>query len=212
MPRAFIYVVDRDFGFAPNPFHGFCTLATCKPRIRSVAAVGDWIVGMGGGRLRATGKCIFSMRVTKKVSFDDYWNSPEFRDKRPIRNGSMRMLVGDNIYHREADAWHQEDSHHSNEDGSANLRNLQADTRADAALVSSHFYYFGGASPSVPAQILADLGYENRRSHRTYDEARFHPFVEWLRRYPLNQVIADPSDFSSASSRYTGIASRIITA
>jgi len=36
------YVVARDYGFAPNPFFGFCTLATCKPRLRSVAQVGDW--------------------------------------------------------------------------------------------------------------------------------------------------------------------------
>ncbi len=27
----------RDYGFAPNPFHGICTLATCKPVIRRVA-------------------------------------------------------------------------------------------------------------------------------------------------------------------------------
>lgn len=46
MPNVFIYVVDRDFGFAPNPFHGYCTLATCKPGIRKSAAMGDWVVGM----------------------------------------------------------------------------------------------------------------------------------------------------------------------
>lgn len=28
------YVVAHDFGFAPNPFDGLCTLATCKPDIR----------------------------------------------------------------------------------------------------------------------------------------------------------------------------------
>ena len=51
MTKVYMYVVDRDFGFAPNPFHGFCTLATCKPRTRRVAKVGDWIVGMGEGGL-----------------------------------------------------------------------------------------------------------------------------------------------------------------
>jgi len=30
MPRLFSYVVDHDYGFAPNPSGGFCTLAKCK--------------------------------------------------------------------------------------------------------------------------------------------------------------------------------------
>jgi len=48
MNSVFIYVVDRDFGFAPNPFHGYCTLATCKAKIRNQARVGDWVIGNGG--------------------------------------------------------------------------------------------------------------------------------------------------------------------
>ena len=70
MGRVYIYVVARDFGFAPNPFHGFCTLATCKPRIRRKAEVGDWVIGMGGDRLNATGRCIYAMRVSAKVNFN----------------------------------------------------------------------------------------------------------------------------------------------
>src|SRR5438270_9966592 len=107
MSDLFMYVVDRDFGFAPNPFHGYCTLATCKPGIRKHAAIGDWVWGMGGSRLQATGKLVAAMRLTRAVSFNEYWADIEFADKKPIRNGSSRMLVGDNIYHREIDggAW-----------------------------------------------------------------------------------------------------------
>ena len=39
--------MTRDYGFAPNPFFGFCTLANCKPKIRKSANVGDWIIGTG---------------------------------------------------------------------------------------------------------------------------------------------------------------------
>ena len=39
MSRVYMYVVDRDFGFAPNPFHGVRTLATCKPPIRKGVAL-----------------------------------------------------------------------------------------------------------------------------------------------------------------------------
>src|SRR3979490_1807345 len=98
MGKVYMYVVDRDFGFAPNPFHGCCTLATCKPDIRKGARVGDWVIGVGGSRLKATGRCMFAMRVTAKLSFNQYWESAEFLDKKPIRTGSRKMMVGDNIY------------------------------------------------------------------------------------------------------------------
>src|SRR5690349_7296886 len=101
MARVYIYVVDRDFGFAPNPFHGLCTLATCKPGIRRGAEVGDWVIGVGGARLKATGRCVFAMRVTGACSFNEYWNDTRFLDKKPVRNGSRRMMVGDNIYHHD---------------------------------------------------------------------------------------------------------------
>ena len=97
-----MYVVDRDFGFAPNPFHGYCTLATCKPGIRKGAEVGDWVIGIGGSRLNATGRCIFAMRVGRKITFNEYWENLEYLDKKPIRIGSRRMMVGDNIYHYDA--------------------------------------------------------------------------------------------------------------
>jgi hypothetical protein len=98
MGRVYIYVVDRDFGFAPNPFNGFCSLATCKPGIRNTASMGDWIIGMGGRRLNAVGRCVYAMRVSSKITFNEYWTNPKYLDKKPVRNGSRKMMVGDNIY------------------------------------------------------------------------------------------------------------------
>src|SRR5712692_3617380 len=99
MSKLYMYVVDRDFGFAPNPFHGYCTLATCKPSIRARAQVGDWVVGMGGARLKATVQGVFAMVVDETLTFNGYWSNPVYLDKRPVRNGSSRMMVGDNIYY-----------------------------------------------------------------------------------------------------------------
>ena len=45
--RLYVYVVTHDNGFAPNPFHGFCTLATCKAPVRERAEIGDWVLGVG---------------------------------------------------------------------------------------------------------------------------------------------------------------------
>ncbi len=110
MSHVFIYVVDRDFGFAPNPFHGYCTLATCKPGIRRKATIDDWIIGVGGTRLNATGRCVFAMRATQILTFNDYWFDVTYLDKRPVRNGSRKMMVGDNIYYYDVPfkQWHQD--------------------------------------------------------------------------------------------------------
>lgn len=203
-----MYVVDRDFGFAPNPFHGYCTLATCKPIIRRKAEVGDWVIGMGGSRLKATGRCIFAMCVTEKLTFDDYWLSSAFLDKKPVRNGSQKMMVGDNIYHFDtgANEWHQADSHHSNADGSINLDNLTRDTQSNIVLISQHFFYFGRQAPSVPSKLLDAIGYKNQRSFRKFEDADASGLIEWLHnsfRESLNQVIGDPFDFDVSQKRYS---------
>lgn len=204
-----MYVVDRDFGFAPNPFHGACTLATCMPRIRAKAQIDDWIVGMGGARLKATGRCVYVMRVTQTASFNEYWLATEFFDKRPVRNGSSAMMVGDSIYHRDSleTPWAQLDSHHSNPDGTINEVNLAKDTSADRVLISRDFYYFGKIAPTVPSMILTGLGYKNGIGHRKYGLDRASMLLSWLHNeHPAahNLVSADPFDFDQSEKRYTG--------
>ena len=138
--KLFVYVIARDFGFAPNPFFGSCTLATCKPGIRKGANAGDWILGVAGRKLGKSihRKCILLMKVSEKMSFESYWNDPRYTIKKACRNGSQLKMLGDNIYHIDADGeWIQEDSHHSNPDGTTNLVNLDRDTgKCDQVLIS----------------------------------------------------------------------------
>lgn len=213
--KAYIYVVDRDFGFAPNPFHGYCTLATCKPGIRKMADICDWVIGMGGSRLKATGHCIFAMRVSKKISFDEYWGNPIYSDKKPVRNGSSRMLVGDNIYcfDKNTQSWQQADSHHSNPDGSINRKNLKTDTKSDKVLISNHFYYFGKNAPLVSPPLLTSIGYKNGRNYRVFRIEKCAAFIDWLKDNfgaSLNIVVADPFQFDQPEKRYSGEGSKII--
>lgn len=211
-----MYVVARDYGFAPNPFHGYCTLATCKPVIRRKAEVGDWIIGMGGSDLKATGRCIFSMKVTEKLTFNEYWLNPKFLDKKPVRNGSRKMQVGDNIYYQDSISkqWSQADSHHSNPDGTINFENLKKDTgTTDKILISQHFFYFGKEAPIVPADLLNVIGYKNRRNHLVFDEETAGGIIQWLENTfakSLNQVVSDPFNFKSSEKRYSGINSKVI--
>jgi len=208
-----MYVVDRDFGFAPNPFHGTCTLATCKPPIRKHARIGDWVIGMGGRRLKSTGRCVYAMRVTLVLAFNEYWANEAFFDKRPVRNGSRVMMVGDNIYHRDQrdHEWMQLDSHHSLPDGSPNPLNINKDTKVDRVLISQDFFYFGRTAPPVPLELLQSIGFKNKIGHLKFDTEECTDLLNWIRNHKeaKNRIAGDPYDFNESERRYSGRASRL---
>ncbi len=183
-------------------------MATCKPKIRSVAKAGDWIVGMGGTSLKATGKCIYFMQVTSSLSFNEYWAHPDFKGKRPARNGSRMAMLGDNIYHRESEdeLWTQENSHHSNDDGTPEWFNVENDTSADKVLISNRFVYFGREAIEIPQAVLDAIQYENGRGHRTFIESQCGPLIEWMEaqgKGNWNLVLADPHQFEESAARYS---------
>ena len=82
--HCFRYRMDHDYGFAPNPFWGTLTLATCKAQIRKnhTLAVGDWIVGLGSKAMGNVGKVVYVAQVDEVISFDNYWNDPRFQVKK----------------------------------------------------------------------------------------------------------------------------------
>jgi hypothetical protein len=196
------YVVARDYGFAPNPFFGVCTLATCKPGIRKKAITGDWVVGTGSKGRNRENTLVYAMRVTGSMSFEEYWADPRFRRKRANLRGSKKQAFGDNIYskNRLTGGWNQADSHHSLNDGSPNPLNVKADTGANRVLVSDDFVYWGGSGPEVPSRFL-DYGksHESIRAGRGH-KRKFSPsfvsdFVQWVR--SVNQIgyLGEPLDW-----------------
>jgi hypothetical protein len=151
--KVFSYVVARDYGFAPNPFHGYCTLATCKPLIRNAARVGDIIIGTAAAP--RSKELVFFMEVNEILTFDDYWNDQRFAAKKADYVGSTKKAFGDNIYHSRADgSWIQEDSHHTNYDGSLCEENLLTDTSCNRVLISQNFAYWGSSSPTIPLTLI----------------------------------------------------------
>lgn len=216
--RLYIYSITRDYGFAPNPFFGVCTLATCKPRIRKQARVGDWVLGVGGSGLRGHARqAIFLMKVSEKLTFQQYWDDSRFVNKKPLRNGSRVRMVGDNIYHKDKSTnWLQEDSHHSNEDGSINKSNLKRDTgQTNLVLVSDCFIYFGSESQVIDLDVLS---YRRIRDYRKIELHKYPAALRYLQsfvdfnREAMNMVLGDPCDFSNSSARVdqrTGVVTRL---
>ena len=181
--RLYSYIVARDFGFAPNPFYGFCTLATCKPQIRKKAEVGDWIIGTGSKSKGRDGRLVYAMRVTEAMSFDEYWADSRFQRKRPDMHASLKKAFGDNSYHRESDTapWRQLDSHHSHEDGTQNNRNVRNDTQVNRMLVSDDFIYWGGNGPDVP-DFRGESVCHSTQGHRcNFPSEVVEDFIAWLR-------------------------------
>ncbi len=196
------YVVARDFGFAPNPFFGVCTLATCKPRIRSVAQVGDWVVGTGSKQWGNHYKIVYVMRVTSAMSFNEYWADPQYAQKKPNLQGSKMQAFGDNIYHRTSPgaSWWQLNSHHSLDDGQINSDNVENDTQTDRVLISNDFTYWGGSGPNIPNSFL-DFGPSHInlcavRNHKNDFPPEFvERFVSWVRSLNDKGYVGEPLDW-----------------
>lgn len=194
------YVVSRDYGFAPNPFCGYCTLATCKPAIRRVAKLGDWVIGTGSKKRKLSGRLIFAMHVSETLTFDEYWNDPRFVCKRPNLRGSKKQAFGDNIYHPDlADGhWVQENSHHSHEDGSPNQLNVDHDTQTDRMLLATEYTYWGATAPKIPEQFRNFGGYDicARRAHKNgFPAEMVAQFLAWVASLGEHGCVGEPSDW-----------------
>ena len=154
--RVYSYVIEHDLGFAPNPFHGACTLACCKPLIRKHAEIGDLVLGMGAAKPKLGGHLCYWMRVDEILTFDQYWADPRFRRKRPNMSATTYLRYGDNIYHREPGdtGFRQEDSFHSLPDGGLSISNRDRDTgTTDQVLIGRKFAYLGRSGIKLPESL-----------------------------------------------------------
>lgn len=154
------YIVEHDIGFAPNPFFGVCTLATCKPEIRWYASMGEWIVGVGSTADGIRGRMVFAMKVEEAVTFDEYWEDERFQMKKPSFSGSLKQAQGDNVYHRKDGEWVQERSRHTHRDPEMTAKHTRRDTCRNRVLVSRQFVYYGAEAIELPTE------FEDERGHR----------------------------------------------
>lgn len=205
--KLYSYIITRDFGFAPNPFHGHCTLATCKPRIRCNASIGDVIVGVGSGAQNSSlkNKLVYAMIVQEKMTYDEYWADNRFQCKKPIMTGSLMQMYGDNIYHTDSELGIivQENSHHSYDEGKTNYKNYNRDVPGQYVLISQEYWYWGGVGIDIPNKFLC-LANVARNHIVIKDENLIADFLLWLRSLEDRGIVGFPYYFSQPFMRYKG--------
>ena len=202
--NVFIYVVSRDYGFAPNPFYGICTLATCKPRIRKSATIGDWVFGIGSKTTHCN-RMIYMLKVTGKITFNEYWENREYAMKKPQMT-TLKKMYGDNIYYYDKNkgGWHQANSHHSYENGKTNFHNLQRDTSSDNVLISREFFYFGKSAIVIPDKFTAAIYKSGRGYCKDKESPIINDFLQYIRDTYEMGYMDDPILFTKFS-RYDGV-------
>lgn len=167
----YCYKMTHDTGFAPNPYHGVLTLATCKPKIRKNAKKGYWISGWTSNNVQGKSdkfkfkddnqKLIYLAKVFDNPKIEDYWK--EYKQKRqPDQMGKDEKggcnscgntiisqdcnieYFGDNIYEPDASellGFKQHKNAHHGEE------NIKRDLSGERVLVCKEFYYFGVEHP-----------------------------------------------------------------
>lgn len=162
--RLFSYKLTHDGGFAPNPFWGILTLATCKPQIRLHKHPGDWIAGFTSTALCADAvgqeRLIYLMQIDRKLQIARYFRDPAFAKKIPVRHSARQVeRVGDNIYRpRNASASAPSDftqvpndSHYDGTKGCTIGESQRRDLSGVYVLIATRFAYFGGVPLLIPS-------------------------------------------------------------
>lgn len=183
MPTLFSYRIPRDYGSAPNPFWGLCTLAICKPDIRRDAEIGDWVIGTGSAVSpirNISNKVVYAMRVTQKMTMKDYdsFTRSQLPYKIPLMTSTdPRRRSGDSIY---------DYSIHHNETSDPLLRrsvhieeNKGKDLRGKNVLLSDHFFYFGDQPVALPEELLGIVP-KGRAYQSKANAPYFDSFVFWI--------------------------------
>lgn len=190
--RLFAYKMTNDSGFAPNPFWGRLTLATCKPEMRKAKVKGDWIAGFTSTKLCGdqvgSERLVYLMQVADKVSIEDYFLDPKFRDKRPGEDSAAQRR-GDNIYRprkrgavNPADFVQVANESHYDEPSMCTVgESRKTDISGKFVLIADRFVYFGANARPIPTEIRPKVPYGQHPSgYRTHDAQLAKQFIEYV--------------------------------
>jgi hypothetical protein len=200
--------MTHDSGFAPNPFWGRLTLATCKPQIRRRKPKDTWIAGFTSDALcrHAVGqeRLVYLMQVDRRIPFAQYFADRDYTRKIPKLHSSRRIeQVGDNIYRplREPALAPSDflqlpnDQHYDKVRDQPDPKSHHRDLSGQYVLAATRFVYFGRAALEVPEHCRPAVP-RGQSAHgvRTWDEARARRFIDYVFRCARGRrIIAPPT-------------------
>lgn len=185
MPRLFSYKLTHDTGFAPNPFWGFLTIATCKPLIRSAKRIGDWIAGFTSQELCGDPvgqeRLVYLMQISEKIPFAEYFNNPLFKKKIPDLTKSQCLYkAGDNIY-RPSSAHPSIREFEQLQNPYHDQFNKDRDLSGRFVLIANKFHYFGRKALNIPNNLRPNVP-KGQSAHGalTHDQVTAQKFIEYI--------------------------------
>ena len=133
------YVVTHDHGYAPCVDNDLLSLCICKPAVRRVAKVGDWLIGFTSKDISESlsvniHSVAYIAEVTKKISMQEY-----FLDK-DYRKDKIYEVVYGQIIHLGGKNHNTEDLQKKDKDGIYYL-------------ISDRFWYFGKKPITLPPEL-----------------------------------------------------------
>lgn len=180
--------MTNDTGFAPNPFGGFMTLATCKPKIRKCKKIGDWIAGFTSRQLNNNDvigkeKLVYLMQVTNKILFAEYWQGPEYEHRKPQLDSNVILEKrGDNIYAPTVDKPMTASDFKQIPNPNHSEKDQEKDLSGKYILISKRFYYFGSKPINIPENVRPKVP-KGQSSHgvRTHDVEIANKFISFIK-------------------------------
>lgn len=211
--RLFTYKLTHDTGFAPNPFHGYLTLATCKPGIRQTKVVGEWVAGFTskalvqnsagiGGTWEGIPRLIYLMKITDKLSIAEYFADLRFACKVPRTQGSAIDRSGDNIYRPrfQGAALPSEFEIIDNPNHPAANDHIATDLSGASVLVSEEFYYFGRKAVRIPDEFLVSVPNGPSRYGQRTEGAPAQRMVDYISQHYDRGLIGMPHMWNESAS------------
>ncbi|MEH2121709.1 hypothetical protein [Nostoc sp.] len=187
------YCLRYDSGAAPNPFWELCTLAICKPDIRRVANIGDWVVGLGSTNspIGNIADCVvYAMQITDKMTLQEYDEYCRVHSPHKIPKSNSEIFeerVGDCIYD------YSQGGQPVLRPGVHDISNQKGDLGGVNVLISQHFYYFGEKAVHLPAS-LTPIVHKTRKHKSIANEPYKDAFVTWIEKLGCtpNKVHGEP--------------------
>ena len=174
------YRIVHDKQFAPNPFKGVLTLATCKPLIRrsKESESGVWLAGFAAysvkdGLRPKKGRelLIYLAKISEVMTMQDYWK--EYPQKRAQKCGEeFEEYYGDNIYDENLHL--ANDNHHKDWD-------FKRDISGKNVLICKEFYYFAPDSRLVVPNEFDELVYKRRGQTLVQNNDLIQKFIDYVR-------------------------------